>query len=198
MCIGRKLFLTLASLTTWLLAEGFTADNIKAAIENTDTGDLQTLLRHPSAKELIDTLDLGEGSDTPHYLALHHACRRGKLEHVKMMLEAGADMHKGTKRKETPLQVASTWGNFKVVRFLLKMGANASAQSQSGMNAVTLAGRNMHLQVLREFRAAGGDAVLALGSADGGGWSALKFAVRGGQRRRLALSTLRGRLRLTA
>jgi len=178
MLIGRSISLTVVVLTAWPLSEGFTWRDLKAAIENTDTGDLQKLLQDSNAKELIDTLPVGTDSDTPNYLALHYACSKGKTKHLKMMLEAGANKDVTTAMKETPLQVASTMGNHKSVRALLKAGANVFAASTTGKTATSLAGMKFDLKVLREFRAAGGDAVLALGTPDENGVNPMKSAVR--------------------
>eukprot|EP00931_Biecheleriopsis_adriatica_P018943 TRINITY_DN13067_c0_g1_i2.p2 TRINITY_DN13067_c0_g1~~TRINITY_DN13067_c0_g1_i2.p2 ORF type:complete len:146 (-),score=44.46 TRINITY_DN13067_c0_g1_i2:193-630(-) len=54
-------------------------------------------------------------------------------------------------------------------------------RSVSGMNGVTMAARSGDLEVLHEYRAAGGEAMLTLGSPDEQGFSAMKFAVQNGR-----------------
>jgi len=110
---------------------------------------------------------------------MHYAALMGKDLHLKELLKAGGDPNVITtpEQKVRPLMVASGYGHAKAVRVLLKAGARPRELPSSGMTAVTMAARGQELAVLREFRAHGGEAVIALGEKDGNGYSALGFAV---------------------
>jgi len=58
------------------------------------------------------------------YTPLHEAAEAGKLEHVRMLLDAGARVDVKTAAGDTPLRLATTMGHHKVVTLLKQHGAD--------------------------------------------------------------------------
>ena len=54
---------------------------------------------------------------------LRAACKRGDLEEVKWLLDAGAEINRANSKGSTPLYLAAAYGRKKVVRLLLEAGA---------------------------------------------------------------------------
>ncbi|NXK04439.1 ASB3 protein, partial [Herpetotheres cachinnans] len=69
--------------------------------------------------------------------ALHLSARRGSLESVRVLLEAGADPNEVTTEATTPLFLAVENGHADIVNFLLQHGANVKGpHSWSGWNSL--------------------------------------------------------------
>ena len=91
---------------------------------------------------------VGEGEDT----ALCCACRAGKVEVVKVLVEeGGADVNRVGKDERTPVFLASIWGREDVVRVLLELGANVGIPDAWGGVPEDLARMRGHVGVVEAF-----------------------------------------------
>jgi ankyrin repeat protein len=73
--------------------------------------------------------------DTP----LHSAARWGRINIVKMLIEAGAEIDSGNVLNQTPLHYAVVYQHPEVVKALLAAGANPSIKTSKNLDAVQLA-----------------------------------------------------------
>ncbi|KAI1140171.1 ankyrin [Hypoxylon sp. FL0543] len=81
--------------------------------------------------------------------ALHYAAFKGNLKAVQFLLEKGASVHDRTRARQwTALLMAADEGHDKVVRTLLKYGADPDARTDQGVNAITLARCRNHIQTV--------------------------------------------------
>ena len=83
--------------------------------------------------------------------ALHHACKEGRLEIVKCLYEAGADIHAGN---EYVLRLASQNGHFEVVKFLIEKGADIHAEYDYPLR---WASKNGHFEIVKFLIEKGAD-----------------------------------------
>ena len=74
---------------------------------------------------------------------LRMACKCGRLEIIKFLLEKGANLHESD---DQPLCLAARNGHLEVAKFLLKKGANLHAWDDQ---ALCLATENDHLEVVK-------------------------------------------------
>ncbi|XP_010135047.1 PREDICTED: ankyrin repeat and SOCS box protein 3-like [Buceros rhinoceros silvestris] len=92
---------------------------------------LRLLLRAAPSEEYINSRTF-EGLG-----ALHLSARRGSLESIRVLLEAGADPNEVTIEATTPLFLAVENGHADVVKFLLQHGANVEGpHCWSGWNSL--------------------------------------------------------------
>ena len=71
--------------------------------------------------------------------ALQKAAENGRLEIVKILLAAGAEIDMKNAIGETALMLAGRWGQVAIVKELLKAGADANAQNNCGDTDLTIA-----------------------------------------------------------
>lgn len=71
--------------------------------------------------------------------ALQKAAENGRLEIVKILLAAGAEIDMKNAIGETALMLAGRWGQVAIAKELLKAGADANAQNNCGDTALTIA-----------------------------------------------------------
>eukprot|EP00899_Mesostigma_viride_P026871 jgi/Mesvir1/7369/Mv19171-RA.1 len=111
-------------------------------------------------KELLETRD-GEGNT-----ALHLACGNNRLDIVKWLVAAGADLDAQNKDALTPLHHGSMGGHLAVVQHLVGKGANKDAQGKvsgrlmtkkgtTGNTALHLAARKGHTEIVKHLIASG-------------------------------------------
>ena len=73
------------------------------------------------------------------WTALHNAAAEGDAEHVKRLLNIGADVDAKLKDDRTPLHWAVSFGNAAVVKLLLEGGADVEARDKYGKTPHDLA-----------------------------------------------------------
>jgi hypothetical protein len=100
------------------------------------------------------------------WIALHEACRWGRLEAVQALLAAGSDPNAAhAELGYTPLFVATfTKGNVAIVAALLAAGAAPSRGGNYGFTGLHNAAEQADLEALETLLAAGGDASAVAGS----------------------------------
>lgn len=98
-----------------------------------DPVDDRTLLMQAAGRgdlcELFELLLSGvpvDEQDSRRWTALHYACRRGRYEVARQLLDSGADpnVHASYDMVHTPLSLAAERGNFDLVRLLIAHGAD--------------------------------------------------------------------------
>ncbi|CAK9034684.1 unnamed protein product [Durusdinium trenchii] len=85
------------------------------------------------------------------------AAKRGHLEVVRLLLEAGADQNAARQDGATALGATAFNGHLEVARVLLEAGADPNAARQDGTTALMVAALNGHLEVVRVLLEAGAD-----------------------------------------
>ena len=95
-------------------------------------------------------------SDDSGFSALHHAARRGYVDTVDVLVQAGANIEAQSLDCGTPLHLAALEGHAEVLRYLLEHRADANAPSQ-------LLGRPLHCSCFHGSLACT-DALLAAGA----------------------------------
>lgn len=80
------------------------------------------------------------------------------VETVKLLLAAGADVHKQNYNKETPLHSAASYGNCaEICKLLLAAGAHINKQDKEGNTPLHAAANNYDTESLQVLLAAGAD-----------------------------------------
>ncbi len=82
-------------------------------------------------------LNLGAGVN--HWTPLLHAIHKNRIESVRALLDAGADINARGAQMGTALMMAAGYGYTGIVNLLLDRGADAYAQLDDGMNALSFA-----------------------------------------------------------
>eukprot|EP00656_Telonema_subtile_P043083 TRINITY_DN4945_c0_g1_i1.p2 TRINITY_DN4945_c0_g1~~TRINITY_DN4945_c0_g1_i1.p2 ORF type:complete len:173 (-),score=34.49 TRINITY_DN4945_c0_g1_i1:146-664(-) len=80
----------------------------------------------------VNSRDPGRAGVTP----MHIACRRGLVDVVQALHEAGAQLDATGPWGMTPLQYSTVFGHREVVRLLLELGADVQIQDQTGKTAL--------------------------------------------------------------
>ena len=83
---------------------------------------------------------------------LNETYREDKPETVKLLLDAGADMHNANKEGITALHIASEEGFMESLRILLQYGANITKKNKSGLTPVQYANSREIRKTLREAK----------------------------------------------
>ncbi|XP_065651155.1 notch-regulated ankyrin repeat-containing protein [Hydra vulgaris] len=96
------------------------------AVARDDIEDVRKILKTPNI--LINAIR------KPGWSAIHHACKNGNQEMVKLLLKNGADINLCSEDKLYPLEIASIGGNFELSSFLIENGA----MSQSIINGMRI------------------------------------------------------------
>ncbi len=85
-------------------------------------------------------ISLGEDIDAKNnegQTALFFACKNGDLEHVKALVELGANINsRCAENRITPLIYAASYGRLDIVDYLINVGAEIDAQGENGATAV--------------------------------------------------------------
>jgi hypothetical protein len=98
------------------------------------TGRVQALRALVAADADVDRPDDRQG-----WSALLHAVHRNQLDAAGALLELGADPDRGSRSGFTPLMMASSYGNTRMVELLLRGGANPHLTLRNGESALSMA-----------------------------------------------------------
>ena len=86
---------------------------------------------------------------------LHIASRTGNLDHVKVLVDAGADVNVRGDLDNTPLHEAALCGQASAVDLLLSLGANVALKNefeQTALDVATLGEKDAVCEMLRKRR----------------------------------------------
>lgn len=117
------------------------------------------------AKSLSLLLDAGAEPNQPDddgWSPLMVAAANGRLQLVKLLVDAGANVNRRAKARSTldgmtALMAASHHGHSQVVQYLLEAGAKPDLKSSKGLDAATIAALEGHDTVVTLFKQAGAE-----------------------------------------
>jgi len=93
-------------------------------------------------KEPDEPLDL-KVKNAQGFAPLHVAAIEGHKEVIRLLIEAGADVHQLTDEGESPIFVATKYHNFSAVKALVKLGARVSQQTSNGQVPLDVANKKI-------------------------------------------------------
>lgn len=139
------------ALSTWLVAQGFSPENLKATIANRTTPLMHAarLGEYDIATELIQCGAELNTTNNDGNNALWLACFSGNLQLISLLIESGVNPDNQNDNGTTCLMYASSSGKADVVALLLKAGANAQLKLVDGYTALDVAGNVECLMMLR-------------------------------------------------
>lgn len=124
------------------------APAILVAAQVNEAGIVEAILEQPGAKPDLDHHESGE-------TALMRAAASGRLQIVRILLDAGADIDRGDKQGETPLIKAVRNGQLDVIEVLIEEGADPYLSDfATGLTAVDFARRARDQRILRTLESA--------------------------------------------
>jgi hypothetical protein len=89
--------------------------------------------------------------------ALKNAAIQGRIDLVRCLVDAGADVNATDNNGWTVLMVASDDGHIDLVRFLVEAGADVNATDNNGWTALMVASDDGHIDLVRFLVEAGAD-----------------------------------------
>jgi hypothetical protein len=102
-----------------------------------------------------DVNAVGNGRDNE--VVLHDACRRGRVEIIDLLIQAGADLDVRNAIGQTPLMEAARYGELPAVQRLVAAGADLNLRSaRNNATALGLARENDEREVVELLTKAGG------------------------------------------
>lgn len=127
----------------------------------------------PGYTEILKTL-LKQGAevnarDKDGKSALYYAATYGHADHVKLLLDNGADVNVvGLKVPWTPLIAASYYGHTEIVRLLLEVGADTTVRDRDRQTALSYAQQQGHKEIVGLLSAVAAGNSRSLGSVSDG------------------------------
>jgi len=116
---------------------------------------IDNLLKPKSDKDIIR--DLSNLTQEEKDERLIDASRNGRLEEVKMLIEAGADINTKNEWEDTSLMFASYHGYIDLVKLLIEAGADINAKNNYGSTALIYASAHNHKEIVKLLLEAGAD-----------------------------------------
>ena len=144
--------MTLSSgLSSWLAAQGFSADNLNSTIANKTTPLMHAARLGDSdiAAELIRCGAELNARNNDGNNALWLACFSGNLQLIRLLIESGVNPDNQNDNGTTCLMYASSAGKTEAVAELLNAGANTKLKLVDGYTALDVAGNVECLMLLR-------------------------------------------------
>ncbi|TVR78500.1 MAG: hypothetical protein EA412_08675 [Chitinophagaceae bacterium] len=122
-------------------------DELISAVKNNDTTSLERVL--PFIEDLNE-------SDKNAWTPLIIACYNGSLESVKILLEAGAELHKTNLNLTTPFMYAKENAlktkNLELIRFLIDKGSDVYAKDIFGKTVIDYLDTDEHAFLINELK----------------------------------------------
>ena len=139
------------ALSTWLAAQGFSPENLKAIIHNRTTPLMHAarLGDYDIAAELIQCGAELNATNNDGKNALWLACFSDNLKLINLLIESGVNPDNQNDNGTTCLMYASSASKTEVVAQLLKAGANTKLTLVDGYTALDVAGNVECLTMLR-------------------------------------------------
>lgn len=134
-------------------------------------GDLAAVTRAIAGGADVNAVD-DENGRTP----LMYAAESGKVEVVKILIDAGAEVSKASRRGGTPLGMAAQAGRVEVMRYLVSRGADPNAAVPPAMVPLAYAASAGKIDAMRALIELGAD----VNRANQGGWAPLMHASQWG------------------
>lgn len=88
---------------------------------------------------------------------LHLAAKKENTQHVKDLIQAGADINATNIRGFTPVHYASTKGTIEIIELLLNGGATVNTRTQAACTALHFGSWNRNIQIAKLLLARGAD-----------------------------------------
>lgn len=104
----------------------------------------------------------GNAHDKNSLTPLHYASTHGRINSVRLLLQAGADVNSVTSKKESSLYMAALQGHYHIVQLLIHAGADVNANVEE-TTLLHAAAANGHVAVARLLLDAGADINMRLG-----------------------------------
>src|SRR6185312_7061829 len=140
---------------------GVTINTLENAVEINDTEAMKQMIE----KGIDVNVDIINENET----LLYYATQENKLEIVKLLINAGADVNKANSKKPdvysgmTPLHIAAFNGNLELVQLLVEKGADKNAQTEFWRTTpIHMAIRKNNLDVIKYLKSAGADLTLTI------------------------------------
>ena len=108
---------------------------------------------------------------------LHAKVSVGKLRHVRLLVEQGADKNNGDSDGNTPLRIASFFGHLDVVQYLVEQGSSLEKANNYGFTPLSATAYCGHLDIARFLLEQGADR----DKANDNGWTPLHYAASKGR-----------------
>ena len=126
--------------------------NLFEACDTNDVEQVDELLRKRVNPNLMDSFSWSDGQ-----IASHMAARRGNVQCLALLLEAGADKDKADCEDRTAMHLASLRGHQDVVRLLLEANADTDLRDSDSRTALHLAAACGQPEVVELLLEAGAD-----------------------------------------
>lgn len=156
--------------------ESQTVRQVRSAIKKGDIANLQNLLVDPelcidssfggvTALHLAASLDSGEmcqlllsagacpegSADDDGNSLLHQMVKQGKLNMIRMLIKAGADIESSNVHGSTPINSAAELGLHEVVKELIDADCGVNRPNLRGRSPLSSAAMNGHLEVVKQL-----------------------------------------------
>ncbi|BBO99695.1 ankyrin repeat domain-containing protein [Sulfuriferula nivalis] len=139
------------TLTAWLTAQGFPADNLNVTIHNNTTPLMQAarLGDLAIAAELIQSGVELNATNNDGNNALWLACFNGDPQVIELLINSGINLNNQNDNGSTCLMYASSASKTAVVEQLLQAGADTKLKSLDDFTALDVVGNLECLMMLR-------------------------------------------------
>lgn len=126
-----------------IIGDESTAPDVNQALKAAEYGDdeqLTSLLRKRP--------DLINCTDCDGYTPLHRACYNGHLSTIRLLLDAGANIHSRSSDGWQPIHSACRWAQVEAVALLLDAGADINAKTEGSLAPIHLAAEQNNRKLL--------------------------------------------------
>lgn len=136
-------------------------------------GDVVLLTRMLNRKDIVD---VNQQSPKKKETALHYACRSGKLDIIKFLVDKGADVNIKDIRGKHSLHLAASSGHLECVKYLVDNHAEMDIIDKYNRSCLHWASVNKHFDVVIHLLEKGAPVTYSISNH----WQPLHEAVKGG------------------